>query len=148
MATRNLESPCSHLHCYFNSARKQFHLFCAGLFTLPLCFVCLFACLFTNDSKRLHIQMNYSGGPNIVYCEACMLSSCLTIFVLLWCCNVHKMVVPVRVNAYWYDNYGLADLQQLQDLTHSQWFVGLLILGISALMTAITSVTVVAISLT
>lgn len=38
----------------------------------PYTFLC------TNDSKRLHIQMNYSGGPNIVYCEQCMLSSCLT----------------------------------------------------------------------
>ena len=31
------------------------------------------ACLpspYTNNSKKLHIQMNYSGGPNIVYCEA------------------------------------------------------------------------------
>ena len=34
--------------------------------------------LFTNDSKRLNIHMNYSGGPNIVTCEQCMLSSCLT----------------------------------------------------------------------
>ena len=57
-------------------------------------------------------------------------------------------MVPVTVNAYWYDNYGLAVLQQLQDLMHSRWFVGLLILGISALIAAITSVTVAAISLT
>ena len=33
--------------------------------------------LFTNDSKRLNVCMNYSGGPNIVTCEQCMLSSCL-----------------------------------------------------------------------
>ena len=46
------------------------------------------------------------------------------------------------MNAYWYDNYGLAVLQQLQDLICSRWFVGLLTLGISALITAITSVTV------
>ena len=57
-------------------------------------------------------------------------------------------MVPVTVNAYWCDNYGLADLQQLQDLMRSQRFVGLLILGISALITAINSVAVAAISLT
>ena len=39
-------------------------------------------------------------------------------------------------------------LQQLQDLMRLRRFVGLLILGISALITAITSVTVAAISLT
>ena len=39
-------------------------------------------------------------------------------------------------------------LQQLQDLMRQRRFVGLLILGISALITAITSVTVAAISLT
>ena len=43
---------------------------------------------------------------------------------------------------------GLAVLQQLQDLMQSRQFVGLLILGISALIAAITSVTVAAISLT
>ena len=57
-------------------------------------------------------------------------------------------MVPVTVNAYWYDNYGLAVLQQLQDLMHSRRFVGLLILGISALIAAITSVTVAVIPLT
>ena len=112
--------------------------------------------LFTNDSKRLHIQMNYSGGPNIVYCEQCMLSSCLTpqynicSFVVLQ--RPPYLMVPVAVNTYWYDNYGLAILQQLQDLMCSQRFVGIIIIiiiiGISALITAITSVTVAAISLT
>ena len=57
-------------------------------------------------------------------------------------------MVPVAVNTYWYDNYGLAVLQQLQDLMRPQRLVGLLILGISALITTITSVTVAAISLT
>ena len=57
-------------------------------------------------------------------------------------------MVPVAVNTYWYDNYGLAVLQQLQDLVRPRRLVGLLILGISALISAITSVTVAAISLT
>ena len=57
-------------------------------------------------------------------------------------------MVPITVNTYWYDNYGLAILQQLQDLMRSGQFVGLLILGISALITTITSVTGTAISLT
>jgi len=43
---------------------------------------------------------------------------------------------------------GLAVLQQLQDLMQSRQFVGLLILGISALIAAIASATVAAISLT
>ena len=45
-------------------------------------------------------------------------------------------------------NYALAVLQQLQDLMRTRRFVGLLILGIAALISAITSVTVAAISLT
>ena len=63
--------------------------------------------LFTNDSKSLHIQMNYSGGPNIVYYEQYMFSSCLTpqynicSFVVLQ--RPPYLMVPVTVNAYWYD---------------------------------------------
>ena len=58
------------------------------------------------------------------------------------------LMVPVTVTTYCYDNHGLTVLQQLQDLMWTQRLVGLLILGISALITAITSVTVAAISLT
>ena len=57
-------------------------------------------------------------------------------------------MIPVTVPNYWYNNYGLAVLQQLQDLMQTRQFVGLLILGIAALITAITSVTMAAISLT
>ena len=53
-------------------------------------------------------------------------------------------MVPVAVTTYWYDNYGFVVLQQLQDLMRSRWFMGLLILKISALITAITSVTSIA----
>ena len=135
MATRNLESPCCHLHCYFNSENDS-------TYSVLSCLPSPYVFLFTNDSKRPHIQMNYSGGPNIVYCEQCMLSSCLTpqynicSFVVLQ--RPPYLTVPVTVNAYWYDNYGLAILQQLQDLMRSRRFVGLLILGISALIVAIT----------
>ena len=62
--------------------------------------------------------MNYSGGPNVVTCEQCMLSSRLTSQY-----NVCSFVVLKRppclmitVTTHWYDNYGLAVLQQLQDL--------------------------------
>ena len=75
--------------------------------------------LFTNDSGRLNIQINYSGGSNVVSCEQCMLSSCLTpqyvcSFVVLQ--RPPYIIVPVTVTTYWYDNYGLAVLQQLQVL--------------------------------
>ena len=93
--------------------------------------------------------MNYAGGPNVVTCEQCMLSSRLTSQY-----NVCSFVVLKRppclmitVATHWYDNYGLAVLQQLQDLTWARQFVGLLILGISALIATITSVTVAAVSL-
>ena len=46
---------------------------------------------FTNDSKKLNVRMNYSGGPNIVTCEQCMLSSCLNPQ-----CNVCSFVVLQR----------------------------------------------------
>ena len=58
------------------------------------------------------------------------------------------LMIPVTVTSHWYDNYGLIVLQQLQDLMRQRRFVGLLILGISALIAAITSVTAAAISLT
>ena len=81
-----------------------------------------------------------------------MLSSCLTpqynvcSFVVLK--RPPYLMIPVSVHSYWYDNYGLAVSQQLQDLMRTRRFVGLLILGIAALISAITSVTVTAISLT
>lgn len=56
--------------------------------------------------------MNYSGGPNILSCEQCILSSCLTpqYACLLLCgiCVTYLMVLPMTVTTYWYDNYGLA----------------------------------------
>ena len=76
--------------------------------------------LFTNDSERLNIHMNYSGGPNVVSCEQYMFSSCLTpqynvcSFVVLK--SPPYIMVPVTVTTHWYDNYGLAVLKQLQDL--------------------------------
>ena len=42
--------------------------------------VCLpspYVFLFTNDSNKLNVGMTYSGGPNVVTCEQCRLSSCL-----------------------------------------------------------------------
>ena len=69
-----------------------------------------------------NIQMNYSDGPNVVSCEQCILSSCLTpqynvcFFVVLQ--SPPYLMVPVIVTTYWY-NYGLAVLQQLQDLMWS-----------------------------
>ena len=55
--------------------------------------------LFTNDSKKLNVCMNYSGGPNVVTCEQCMLSSCLNpqcnvcSFVVLQCPSY--LMVPI-----------------------------------------------------
>ena len=90
--------------------------------------------------------MNYTGGLNVVSCEKCMLSSCLTLqynvcsFVVLK--RPPYIMVPVTVTTYWYDNYGLAVLKQLQDLMCSRWLVGLLIVGNSALIITITTVIV------
>ena len=104
--------------------------------------------LFANDSGKLDVRMNFAGGPHVVACDQCMLSSCLAPQY-----NVCSFVVLKRppylipVTTHWYDNYGLAVLQQLQDLMRTRQFVGLLILGISALIAAITSVTVAAVSL-
>ena len=56
-------------------------------------------------------------------------------------------MIPVTATTHWYNNYSLAVLQQLQDLMRTRRFVDLLIWGISALIAAITSVTVAAVSL-
>ena len=64
--------------------------------------------------------MTFTGGPNIVTCEQCVLSSRLTpqynvcSFVVLQ--RPPYLMIPVTVTSHWYDNYGLAVLQQLQDL--------------------------------
>ena len=69
--------------------------------------------------------MNYTGELNVVPCEKCMISSCLTLqynvcsFVVLK--RPPYLMVSVTVTTYWYDNYGLAVLQQLQDLMQSLW---------------------------
>ena len=63
-------------------------------------------------------------------------------FAPLWCYIAHPILWCL------YDSYGLAVLQQLQDLIRLRQFVGLLLLGISALIAAISSVTAAAISLT
>ena len=33
--------------------------------------------LLTNDSGKLNVHMTFTGGPNVVTCEQCKLSSCL-----------------------------------------------------------------------
>ena len=73
-----------------------------------------------------------------------MLSSCLTLQYNVCSFVVLKpyLMVPVTVTTYWYDNYGLAVLKQLQDLMCSRWLVGLLIVGNSALIITITTVIV------
>ena len=56
-------------------------------------------------------------------CQQCMLSVCLTpqynvcSFVVLK--RPPYIMMPVTVTTYWYDNYGLAVLKQLQDLMPS-----------------------------
>ena len=120
-------------------------------YSILACLPSPYVFLFTNDSERLNIQLNYTGGPHVVSCEQCMLSSCLTPQYKVCSFMVLKrpsyLMVPVTVATYWYDNHGLAVLQRLQDLMRTRRFVGLLVLGISALITAITSVTVAALSL-
>ena len=69
--------------------------------------------------------------------------------VFLCCITAPALFCGTGYNNYsWYDNYGLPVLQQLRDLMCSKRFIGLLVLGISALITAITSVSVAAIALT
>ena len=144
LASGDWESPCRYCLYYFNQPEDD------SIYSILACLPSPYGFLFTNDSGRLNIQVNYSDEPNVVSCEQCMLSSCLTPqynvcpFVVLQ--RPPCIMVPVTVATYWY-NYGLAVLQQLQDLMQSQWFLGLLILGVSALITTITSVTVAAITL-
>ena len=60
-------------------------------YSVLACLLSPYVFLFTNDSKKLNVRMNYSGGPNIVTCEQCMLSSCLNPQ-----CNVCSFVVLQR----------------------------------------------------
>ena len=59
------------------------------------------------------------------------------------------VIIPVNVTDNWYDNQELRTLQLLNSqLTKTQRFVATLILGITALISIITSLTVSAVALT
>ena len=74
----------------------------------------------SKERKELNVQIKHSGGPNVISCKQCMLSSCFTpqynvcSFAVLQ--HPPYLMVPVTGTTYRYDNYGLAMLQQLQDL--------------------------------
>ena len=55
--------------------------------------------LFTNDSEKLSIHMTFTGGPNVVTCEQCMLSSCLNPQCLLLC-SVTMSTLSYDVTTY------------------------------------------------
>ena len=59
------------------------------------------------------------------------------------------VIIPVNVTGNWYDHQELRTLQLLNSqLTKTQRFVAILILGIIALISIITSLTVSAVALT
>ena len=70
--------------------------------------------LFANDWGKLDVRMNFAGGPHVVACDQCMLSSCLApqynvcSFVVLE--RPPYLMRPVTVTTHWYGNYGLAML--------------------------------------
>ena len=117
LASGDWESPCRYCLYYFNQPEND------SIYSILACLPSPYGFLFTNDSGRLNIQVNYSDEPNVVSCEQCMLSSCLTTqykissFVVLQ--RPPYLMVPVTITTYWYDNHGLAVLQQLQDLMQS-----------------------------
>ncbi|XP_043328041.1 endogenous retrovirus group K member 7 Env polyprotein-like [Cervus canadensis] len=107
--------------------------------------------MYTNGSNKLQIYPNYTGGPTIVTCDQCILSTSVTssfniqAFVILK--RPPNLMIPVNSTGIWYDNYELLVLQQVKELLRSRRLIGLLILGISALIASIASVTVAAVSL-
>ena len=46
-------------------------------YSVLACLPSSYVFLFTNDSGKLNVHMTFTGGPNVVTCEQCMLSSCL-----------------------------------------------------------------------
>ena len=82
-------------------------------YSMLACLSSPYVFLFTKDSRKLN-------APNVATCEPWMLSSCLTSQYNVCFFMVLKrppyFMVPVTVATYWYDNHGLAVLQQLQDL--------------------------------
>ena len=46
-------------------------------YSVLACLPSSYVFLFTNDSGKLNLHMTFTGGPNVVTCEQCMLSSCL-----------------------------------------------------------------------
>ena len=121
------------------------------LYYIQACLPSPFAFMYTNDSNKLQIYPNYTVGPTIVICYQCILSTCITssfnvqAFVILK--RLPYLMTPVNIMGIWYDNYGLLVLQQVKELLRPCRLIGLLILGISALIASIASVTVAAVSL-
>lgn len=59
------------------------------------------------------------------------------------------VMIPVNITSGWYDNQGLRALHLLNNqLTKTKRFVAALILGITALISIITSLTILAVALT
>ena len=121
------------------------------LYYIQACLPPPYAFMYTNDSNKLQIYPNYTGGPTIVICDQCILSTCITssfnvqAFVILK--RLTYLMTPVNITGIWYDNYGLLVLQQVKELLRPRRLIGLLILGIAALIASIASVTVAAVSL-
>ena len=121
------------------------------LYYIQACLPSPYAFMYTNDSNKMQIYPNYTVGPTIVICYQCILSTCITssfnvqAFVILK--RLPYLMTPVNIMGIWYDNYGLLVLQQVKELLRPCRLIGLLILGISALIASIASVTVAAVSL-
>lgn len=99
---------------------------------------------------QLNIQRDNSTGMITLNCSSCVLSNCVN--------NTNEQVailfqpsfvfLPVNLTGLWYEESGLAVLQQAQNqLIRGKRFIGLLIAGITALITMVADTAASAIAL-
>ena len=53
-------------------------------YSVLVCLPSPYVFLFTNNSGKLNVHVTFTGGPNVVTCEQCMLSSCLNPQYNVW----------------------------------------------------------------
>ncbi|XP_044917569.1 endogenous retrovirus group K member 6 Env polyprotein-like isoform X1 [Felis catus] len=151
----------TYLHKYLWQATAASHPITASYFSnnqttfanysVTTCVQTPYALLVSPTAYSLSFIMDPKTKLITTSCKECILTNCMRpelkakAFVLLR--QPPYIMVPVNVTDSWHENSGLEALQKLDSLMRPKRFIAALILGITALITIVTSLTVSTIAL-
>ncbi|XP_044912517.1 endogenous retrovirus group K member 7 Env polyprotein-like isoform X2 [Felis catus] len=151
----------TYLHKYLWQATAASHPITASYFSnnqttfanysVTTCVQTPYALLVSPTAYSLSFKMDPKTKLITTSCKRCILTNCMRpelkakAFVLLR--QPPYIMVPVNVTDSWHENSGLEALQKLDSLMRPKRFIAALILGITALITIVTSLTVSTIAL-